>query len=377
MTPKRIAFDARYINDRYHGIGRYAFNLLKKMISQAPCYDFVLYRGEDRNTRFQWENILNKPNVSVIEGPRPIYWPHEQLLWPYYIKRDSIDLFHTPYFVVPLLTEIPSIMTVHDMIFDIYPQYMPNAWMRPYYRFLMKYGLEKVSNIVTVSNNTAKELGNYYQYSIDKLVIVHEGVDKEFFPIDNQERLDAVRNKYGLESPFILSVGAHRPHKNFGRLVKAFSFLRKDYPHDLVIVGPLDERFADEVTREVAHFDLTERVVQLNWVPEYDLPALYVLAVAVVLPSLHEGFGLPALEAMACGTPIIAANNSSLPEVLEGAGILVDPYNLEDIADSMRLLIENDKIRMGLSQAGLKRSADFSWDKSAQRVLEIYREIVG
>jgi glycosyltransferase involved in cell wall biosynthesis len=377
MPHKRIAFDARYINDRYHGIGRYAFRLLENMIAQAPDYDFVVYRGQDRDTRFYWGDILNEPNVFLVEGPKPVYWPHEQLLWSYYIRRDDIDLFHTPYFAVPLLTHVPVIMTVHDMIFEIYPEYMPLAWMRPYYMYMMKFGLRKARKIITVSKNTAKEMEYFYKFSRGKLVVVQEGVDNEFSPTEDLTRLESVRNKYSLESPFILSVGARRPHKNFVSLVRAFSNLSNDYPHNLVLVGPSDVRFNDEVQSELEKAGLKEEVNQLNWIPEEDLPALYSLADLVVLPSIHEGFGLPAVEAMACGTPVIAADNSSFPEVLDGAGVLVDPYNLDQIEDAMRLLIDNEEKRMHLRQAGLKRSAEFSWDKPAQRILKIYREIVG
>lgn len=377
MPRKRIAFDARYINDQYHGIGRYAFRLLENMIAQSPDYEFVVYRGQDRDTRFQWEDALDKPNVSVLEGPKPIYWPHEQLLWPYYFIRDDIDLFHSPYFAVPLLTGVPVIMTIHDMIFEIYPQYMPLAWMRPYYRFMMNFGLKKARNIITVSKNTALELVNYYKFSIEKLIVVQEGVDRKFSPTHDPERLESVRNKYCLDSPFILSIGARRPHKNFGRLTRAFSNLSKDYPHNLVFIGPSDVRFNDEVKSALDQTDLMGRVILLNWVPEEDLPVLYSLADVVVLPSIHEGFGLPALEAMACGAPVIAASNSSFPEVLDGAGILVDPYNLQEIGDAIRTMIDNEEKRMYFSQAGLKRSAEFQWDRPAKRVLEIYREIVG
>lgn len=377
MSRKRIAFDARYINDRYHGIGRYAFRLLEMVVAQGPEYDFILYRGRIRDTRFHWGDILKKPNVSVSEGPRPIYWPHEQPLWLYYLKRDGIDLFHTPYFAVPLLTRIPVIMTVHDMIFEIYPQYMPLKWLKPYYKAMMNFGLNKAQYIITVSKNTAMELENYYKFSPEKLVVVKEGVERNFSPPEDQAHLEQIRHKYCLESPFILSVGARRPHKNFRRLVMAFANISKEYPHNLVIVGPPDVRFKDEINNTVEQTGLKKKVKQLEWVSEEDLPSLYSLADLVVLPSIHEGFGLPALEAMACGTPVIAADNSSFPEVIGSAGILVDPFNLEEIEDSIRLLIEDEEKRIYFSKAGLSRSAEFSWDLPAQRILGIYREIVG
>jgi glycosyltransferase involved in cell wall biosynthesis len=376
IARRRIAFDARYINDRYHGIGRFAFQLLKHMVLMASEYDFIIYRSKFPDGRFKWNEITTSPNVSIRVGSRPIYWPHEQLLWPIFFKRDSIDLFHSPYFNIPLLTRTPVIMTVHDMIFERIPQYMPNAWLRPYYKFLMLSGLRKSAKIITVSKSTAVDLRTIYQFPEEKLAIIPEGVDDSFSPIEHSSRVNEIRDRYDLSAPYILSVGARRPHKNHERLVRAYLNLCDEFPHDLVIVGPEDPRFPDVIQKELDRTGLDSRVKQLNWIPESDLPILYAMAEIVVLPSILEGFGLPALEAMACGTPVIAADNSSFPEVVGEAGILVDPYEITQIEGGMRSLLINKEKRKQLALAGLERARKFSWETAAQKTLEIYQELL-
>jgi glycosyltransferase involved in cell wall biosynthesis len=376
MARKRIAFDARLINDRYHGIGRFAFQLLKYMVLTDSDYDFVIYRGKLSDGRFIWNDIVNAPHVSLMDGPGPIYWPHEQLLWSIMLKRDAIDLFYSPYINVPLLTSTPVIMTVHDMIFERFPQYMPASWIRPYYKFLMKSGLRKSERIVTVSSSTAADLKNFYSLAAEKISVVPEGVDDNFSSNVQPFHLEEIRKRYHLDAPYVLSVGACRPHKNYERLIQAFSNLRDDFPHDLVLVGPVDTRFPDMIQHEVDRTGLNGRVKQLKWIPEGDLPAVYSLADLVVLPSIIEGFGLPALEAMACGTPVIAANNSSYPEVVGDAGLLINPYEVADIEAAMRLLLGDEERRKHLALAGLERVRGFSWDYAAQKTLEIYRELL-
>jgi glycosyltransferase involved in cell wall biosynthesis len=376
MARKRIAFDARYINDRYHGIGRFAFQLLESMASLSTDYDFVVYRGRIQDRRFNWEGITQRQNVTLRFGPGPLYWPHEQLLWPIFIRRDRIDLFHSPYFPIPLLSRSKVIMTVHDMIFERYPQYMPGAWSRPYYKILMKLGLRKSQKIITVSNSTAKDLRNYYKFPLEKLAIIPEGVDNGFSTGETTIPLAEIRERYGLNSQFILSVGARRPHKNFNRLIQAYSRISNEYPHNLILVGSYDTRFPDGIKQELDQNDLNGRVKLLDWVPESDLPGIYQLADFVVLPSLLEGFGLPALESMACGTPVIAADNSSFPEVIGNAGILVDPFQVNQIEDAMRRLLNQKEVRERLTRLGLERAGEFSWDKAAQMTLDTYREVL-
>ncbi len=368
----RIAFDARYINDRYHGIGRYAFRLLEAMVNVAPMHTFIVFRGQGRDSRFDWNALASRPNVELREGPWPLYWPHKQVLWPQILRRSRADVFHSPYLSVPLMAPCPVVLTVHDLIFERYPAYMPRAWMRSYYRLLMALGIRRARHIIAVSQATADDLVHFYPVPPEKVTVIPEGVEAGFGPPTDELRLWSLCHRYNLSRPFILSVGVRRPHKNLARLVEAFARLAPETAHDLVFVGPADPRFPDEARQIVTQRGLNGRVRFLDWVSEEDLAGLYNLATFVTLPSLVEGFGLPALEAMACGTPVLAANASSLPEVVGEAGVLVDPYSVDALADAMRALLRDKTLRQHLGKAGRQRATTFTWEEAARRTLKVY-----
>lgn len=375
MAYRRIGFDGRYINDRYHGVGRYAFRLLESLIEAGVDDTFVVFTGQAENTRFDWTALSQRPNVELKPGPWPLYWPQEQLSWRALIRRNRLDLFHSPYFVAPLLSPVPVIITVHDLIFDRYPQFMPLSWTRPYYRLLMRLSTRKASRMVSVSRSTAADLQHYYAVGVDKIVLAGEGAEASFQPLDDRKRLRDLREKYGLQLPFVLTVGARRPHKNHVRLLQAYHQVQQQVPHSLVFVGPVDERFGDYVYLAAKTLGLDGRVRFLDWVPEVDLPGLYNLADLVVLPSLIEGFGLPALEAMACGTPVMAADNTSFPEVVGESGMLVDPYDTDQLAGALHSLLLDGPLRKRMSVEGRLRAGLFTWENPARTLLDVYASV--
>lgn len=371
----RIGFDARYINDRYHGIGRYAFRMLESLIAASPENSFVIFRGTEPDSRFEWNSLAAWSNVQFQPGPRPLYWPQEQLLWPWILQKNRIDVFHSPYFVAPVFTSLPSIITIHDLIFDRYPDYMPMAWSRPYYHLLMKMSVRRAQRIVAVSRATAQDLVHFYHVKDSKVEIISEGVEPAFRPLSDPDQALSLRDRYKLENPYILTVGARRPHKNHVSLLRSFAGLAADFNHDLVFAGPADQRFPDQARELASQLGLLGRVRFLDWVPEEDLPALYNQADLVVLPSVIEGFGLPALEAMACATPVIAANNSSFPEVIANAGLLVDPTDINSLQAAIARLLSTPSLSRHLSHAGRQRAAHFTWDATASRIRRLYQAL--
>ena len=376
---ERIAFDARYINDRYHGIGRYAFRLLEALVEAAPQYTFLVFRGRIQDTRFDWEALAARANVELWDGPWPLYGPQEQLHWPGLLRRSRADLYYSPYFVAPLLARCPAVVTVHDLIFDRYPRYMPHAWSWPYYKLLMALSVRRARRVVAVSGTTRADLLRYYRPPADKVVVAPEGAEAAFAPVSDRARLRQLRERYGLTRPVILSVGARRPHKNQARLVRAFAAVAPRLDHSLVLVGSPDERFPDEARAAVARLanghgsgnGLRDRVHLIDWVPEDDLAGLYSLAEVVVVPSLVEGFGLPALEAMANGTPVLAADATSLPEVVGDAGVLFDPYDEAALAEALHGLLADRRLQEQLAAAGQARAATFTWTGAARQLLGI------
>ncbi len=373
---ERIAFDGRYINDRYHGIGRYAFRLLEALVELAdvayPDRRFIIFCGKEPDSRFDWGKVLAKASVEIRVGPWPPYWPQEQFAWPRLLKQCRVDLFFSPHFTAPLLAPIPIIVTVHDLIFDRYPDYMPQRWARPYYRMMMRLSTYRARQIITVSKATGADLQRFYKIPERKLRVVPEGVDPNYTTIPDELEMQALKERYQLANSFILSVGARRPHKNLDRLVQAIALLEPETAPQLVFAGLPDPRFPDHARQAAKRFGLDGRVRFLGWVPEVDLPGLYRLARVAVFPSLIEGFGLPALEAMACGTPVISSNTSSFPEVIGGAGLQVDPQDPNALAAALKEVLHDEQRRQEMSAAGRKRAAEFTWRKAAQRVSEVF-----
>ena len=195
--PRRIAFDARYINDRYHGIGRFAFRLLEALVAAAPEDTFIVYRGRTPDSRFNWPALTDRPNVESQPGPWPLYWPHEQLMWPQLLRRAAVDLIYTPYFVAPVISGVPAVITVMDLVFDRYPQYMPQSWTRPYYKVLMRRSIKHARHIVTLSQATAGDLQALYRVAAAKIKVIPAAVDPLFVPISDTAQLASLRGKYG------------------------------------------------------------------------------------------------------------------------------------------------------------------------------------
>lgn len=373
---KRIAFDGRYINDRYHGIGRYAFRLLEALVELAdeacPNRRFIIFCGREPDSRFDWGKVLAKSSVEIKAGPWPLYWPQEQFAWPKLLRQCRVDLFFSPHFIAPLLARIPIIVTVHDLIFDHYPDYMPQRWARPYYQMMLHLSTHRARQIIAVSKATAADLQRFYKIPEKKLRVIPEGVDPNYTTIPDESELQALKEKYHLENKFILSVGARRPHKNLDILVQAIAYLKAETAPELVFAGLPDPRFPDHAQEAAKRFGLDGRVRFLGWIPEADLPGLYRLARVAVFPSLIEGFGLPALEAMACGTPVISSNTSSFPEVVGDAGIQVDPQDPSAFAAALKEVLHDDQRRQEMSAAGRERATEFTWLKAAQRVSEVF-----
>jgi glycosyltransferase involved in cell wall biosynthesis len=370
MESKRIGFDGRFINDRYHGIGRYAYSLLDQLSACYPQTQWVVFTGPQRDRRFDWERLKSRSNVEMAAGPPGIYRPNEQLAWPAILDAARLNAFYSPYFVAPLLARVPVIITIHDLIFERYPEYMPSRWVGPLYSLVMRAMLMKARKVVTVSQTSAADLRKYYGLKDDRVVVVPEGAGPDFYPVCDPKTLEQVRKKYHLYRPFILTVGARRPHKNQATLVWAYAQMNCRNTHDLVIIGSPDARFTDQALKAAGRLELSNRVRFIDWAGEEDLPALYSLADATAFVSLVEGFGLPALEAMACGAPVVVSQGTSLAEVVGEAGLKVDPRYEWGIARALDQLISDGPMRQELADRGRERSRAFNWSDTARLVYE-------
>jgi len=363
------------------GIGRYTremVNALAKLSSGdsfAPNYRlFVADAGKvslpslpGRNFRWSASRLTERRLARLwyrLRLPLPInYW------------TGPIDLFHAADFILPpVKPSAKTIVTIHDLSFVREPDsVMPG--MSAHLNKWVPQSVEKADHVIAVSKATGHDLINLYHTPPEKISVLYHGVTPKFKPVRDKSRLAAVRQKYGLgSSPFILSVGTIQPRKNHRRLIRAFGQL--DHQYSLVIAGEKGWLY-QEIFKEVARLGLQNRVHFTGFVDDADLPALYSAATLFAYPSLYEGFGLPVLEAMACGTPVVTANQSSLPEVAGTAGLMVDPKKTDAIASAMAQVLTNPDLHKKLSDAGQIQATKFTWAAMAQNLLELYKSLLG
>jgi len=301
-------------------------------------------------------------------------WYRLRLPLPVETWAGRLDLFHAPdFFLPPTLPGTRTLVTVHDLSFVRFPDSVMPGMARKLNTWVPR-AVARADHITAVSEATRQDLIELYGTPPQKISVLHHGVTSDFQPVTDPARLSAVRKNYGLGSnPFILSVGTVQPRKNYRRLIRAMAHVPP--PVSLVIAGG-DGWQTGEIYGEVAAQRLEKRVIFAGFVTDADLPALYSAATLFAYPSLYEGFGLPALEAMACGTPVVTADASALPEVVGDAGLLVDPTDENAIAAGINRLLADRDLQRRLSVAGKRRAAQFTWDNSARQLLAIYRRLL-
>ena len=367
----RIAIDARKLRD--YGIGTYVRNLLRYLSRIDKSTDYVLLcRSEDCGI----EEELGQNFRSVVEDA-PAYSVREQMTVPIALRREGVDLFHAPHYVLPPLTPCKSIVTIHDCIHLRFPQYLPNRLGYAYARASLWTAAHRSDRVLTVSEASKRDILRYFRIPPSKIDVIYNAIDERFGETPPEDEIARVRERYQLDDPFVLYAGNIKPHKNLERLIESFhTFRRGGFEQvKLLIIGDEISKYAT-LRRAVHKYKLHKHVRFFGFVPDRTLAALYRLAAVFVFPSLYEGFGLPPLEAMASGTPVITSNVSSLPEVVGDAAILIDPYEPDAIADAMRRVLTDAALRESLRTRGLARVREFSWERSIGRVREIYGEVL-
>jgi glycosyltransferase involved in cell wall biosynthesis len=268
------------------------------------------------------------------------------------------------------------VVTLHDLLLKIYPEYLPSVTGAIYFNIINWWAIKFADKIITVSKFTENELVSLYPKSKQKVITIHNGASKEFQPIHDHEVVNNVKKRYGIKKGYILYVGTYKQHKNLETLVNAYALLPTQIQNDynLLVVGKQDKRYP-EVPALVKQLGLEDSVICVNYVNEKDLPALYSAATVFVLPSFYEGFGLPMIEAMACGVPVVASRIPSFLEITSGAAILVEPQDIQEMADGVCKVITSDDTCTILKEKGLRRAKEFSWFTTAKKVIEVYESI--
>ena len=367
----RIAIDARKLRD--YGIGTYIRNLLRHLarIDTSSEYVLIVQPADIEIAADLGENFRTVPDWSRSYSIR------EQLTIPLDLRREAVDLFHAPHYVLPPLTPCKSVVTIHDCIHLRFPQYLPNRMGYVYARTSLWVATHRATRVLTVSETSKRDILRYFRVPESKIDVIYNALDERLGMTPTEEEVNQVRERYQLHDPFLLYAGNIKPHKNLERLIEAFNTLRRGgLEHvKLLIIGDEISKYAS-LRRAVHRHKLHKHVRFFGFVSDNTLASLYRLASAFVFPSLYEGFGLPPLEAMAAGTPVITSNVSSLPEVVGDAALLIDPYEPDEIAAAMRRVLTEPGLRDDLRARGLARVQTFSWDRSVRRVREIYGEVL-
>jgi glycosyltransferase involved in cell wall biosynthesis len=366
----RIAIDARKIHD--YGIGTYVRNVLKQLALQDTTNEYVLICRPDRCAMVR---ELGPNFTAVPDGSAP-YSLAEQFTVPMDLRRHKVDLLHEPHYVLPPLVPCRAVVTIHDCIHLRFPQYLPHRLAHTYARAFLWTATHQANRIITVSEASKRDILQYFRIPPEKIEVIYNGIDERFWMPPDADEMGRVSERYQLTSQFILYAGNIKPHKNLERLIEAFHQLRRSGFDELklLIIGDEISKYAT-LRRAVHRYKLHKHVRFFGFVSDQTLAALYRLAAVFVFPSLYEGFGLPPLEAMASGTPVVTSNVSSLPEVVGDAALLIDPYSPEAIANGIRMVLTDPVLREDLRTRGLARAKEFSWARSVERVRAIYAEV--
>jgi glycosyltransferase involved in cell wall biosynthesis len=367
----RIALDAYHGLYQCGGIARYTRSLISALSEISFTEEFILFYNRFREKGIAWKPKTDRCIVKQLYLPRrllanmwrSISWPRIETLC------GKIDIFHGLHFVLPPVRNARRILTVHDLTFLKFPDYFLNHGLNESgYKRELPMSLACADAVIAVSQKTREDLIEILKIPQEKIRVIYEGVDEQFFRRVEEKEKAAIRALYDLTSPYIVFlVGTPEPRKN---LMKTVAAVRQAAPHlTLVLIGP-QKPIKSLLNHDFHNLNFTDVV------PEAHLPALLSCAQISLYPSLYEGFGLPVLESMACGTPVITSNRGALPEVAGDAAFYVDPEDLDSIAGAISKLISDDVLRNRFKIIGRKRAVEFTWKKAAETTISLYRELV-
>lgn len=367
----KIAIDVYHTFYTSGGIARYSRGLVTALLEAAPHEELLLFVNRFRGKGRLWNPGKGTVSTREIRCPRQLLqgiW--EMIGWPpIELLTGDIDIFHGLHFVLPPVKKTKRVLTVHDLTYLRFPNYFTDRALNERgYRYELPQGLSRADAVIAVSRKTREDLIELMNFPEDRVHVIYEGVGKHFFMSSEKSGISAIRRKYGLEGPYLIFlVGTPEPRKNLVRTVEAFRKAKTDCK--LVIIGPQTplEKLLEGDTRGIVFTGI---------VPEDHLPVLLSGAVVSLYISLYEGFGLPVLESMACGVPVITSNRGSLPEIAGGAALIVNPEDVDDIVNAISTIFQNESLQERLSAKGKTRAAEFSWQKVAEKTLSLYRELI-
>jgi glycosyltransferase involved in cell wall biosynthesis len=373
----RIAIDVRKVSE--FGVGSHVWNLVRNLSRLDSTNDYFLMGS--RRQRHEFGPL--GPNFQSIDVPEEENFPGYLIRTPLRLRRHRIDVFHVPHNEAPLFVPSKLIVTIHDCVHLLFPQEGSSRFENYRGYLYTRNVLRRATHIIAVSASTRQDLIQIFDLPEDKISVIHNALDGRFTAGHDPEEQKQVLERYQLTDPFILYVGQIKPHKNLDRLIEAFAVLRSELGDNkkyrnlkLIIIGDAISQHP-YLRLTVVRSGVQQDVRFFGFVPGRVLQVFYEAAVIFASPSLYEGFGLPPLEAMANGTPVVASNTASLPEVLDDAAVLVNPENVFEIARGMKTLLTDQVLRQRTIERGLKQVRKFSWKTAAERVLATYCRAAG
>ncbi len=371
-----IGIDAsRALVAKRTGTEHYSANLIRALanLPEAQRYSFVLYANIDSEAEAREKLGFDLPPSWRIRAiPFSRLWTHLRLSWE--MATRSPGVLFVPSHVVPLWHPRRTVVTIHDLGYLRYPQ-AHTRLSRLYLHLSTIFSARAARQVIAISEATRRDLVTNYKINPRKIKVVYHGRDPGFAPVLDGVRIEETAARYGVSKPYCLHVGTLQPRKNLDMLVEAWSRLREkmERPPQLLLAGKRGWLY-DSLIRAVESRSMGDLIKFADYVEQGDLPVLYSGALAFTFPSLYEGFGLPPLEAMSCGTPVLASSASSLPEVVGDAGLLLDPQDPGAWSDAVQRIMEEGELRQRLSRKGLERAALFTWERCARETLDVLRD---
>lgn len=366
----RIGIDASTIGTM-GGPRTYVLNLINSLLKTDRENEYVIfYNSREHLGRFpQAKEIVvpfSNPFTRLIR---------EHLLMPLFYKKERLDIIHNTKSAISIFKPCKTVVTLHDIIPLTNPE-TETFMARVYWSIQMPIAARRADRIITISEYAKKEISGYFGITSEKITVIPNCFEERFRPVSDTKALDEIRSKYTLPESFILYVGTIQPRKNLNMLIKAFYNLKKNgkINKKLVIAGRKGWLYSS-LFKLIKELRIEEEVIFTGFVPDEDLPYVYNMAYLFVYLSLFEGFGIPPLEAMACGVPVICSNTTSIPEVVGDAGILVDPYDQKAVEDAIISVLSDQARQEELREKGLKQARKFSWERTAVETLNVYREL--
>jgi len=373
----RIGIDIRLIGKKQTGSEAVFFNLVKNLAGTDGKNQYLLFTDHNPEKDGDLKDEINKLNlrnnfkIVFINAPNRFWWN----LWalPAYVRKNPVDVFHTQY-IAPfwLPKNVKLVLTIHDISFIFFPQFIKKSDLF-FLKTLIPRSLRMAAKIIAVSQFTKDEIERYYQIPTEKVAVIPNGVDFELFNKNiAQNKLGEIKKKYNLPEKFLLYIGTLQPRKNIPVLIEAMKSL--NIP--LIIAGNRKaHNFDQKIDEAIEKFDFAGKIIFPGWIDEEDKPALYKLADCFVFPSLYEGFGIPIVEAMAAGTPVVSSSSSCLPEIGGDGALFADPKKPEEFAQKIQQILLDENLRDSLIKKGVEVTKKYTWQKNAKKTLAIYESL--